>query len=619
MLTTQDPNPSAIKPFFLWRPFLALWHWLSPPTQAHVDRQSTTSRWIAAGLIVLACAGLVVVGLMFGRDWHHSYKSWYARSLMKEVRKYEIQADNFYEQKMAMETQQAYATAAAKAQEAYKLDNENVDCVRFWAKVAVRGKQGGQAVYLVNRLKELTPPTDDDVALRIQAYMINSEDKEAATQIEKVFNETKPSPKTAQLADEVLQRMGRAQQLLALLKHFVEQRPDDLDLRLMLGMRLIQLGNEEEAKTGLKTLWELAANDQKVGLQAIEFLDKLKTLNPDDQKRLIDRLEHHPLVKEEHRIAALRHLVLLQPEKKEEIFKQAIDNRRSAKREDLVPLIRWLNEENQSGMVVAFLKQREDQVCEYAPLLENYLNALTKLNLFDDLERIVKDRHTVLTTAERNFHLLHLAYVTKKPEDDLRKLIIDALASALSENKVNMMIQIARYAELRGLLPEAQKAYKAATVHPVTEQPGYEGMMRISYRLGDSSSYLEAAKESAGRWPDNQYFVEQYLYATLISGMELETSLARVKKLLDARPRDSQRKLMMALALYRQQDSREGAAFLQNISLRDLSLGQGAVLCGIMSSAGYNAQAMQIAKQIPDDAKMLPEEERFLQRARVLP
>jgi hypothetical protein len=212
--------------------------------------------------------------------------------------------------------------------------------------------------------------------------------------------------------------------------------------------------------------------------------------------------------------------------------------------------------------------------------------------------------------------LVHLAFVLKKPEDEVKKLIIDALDSALSENKTSMIYDIAQYAESRGMLLEAQKGYQASSLAPRTEQKGYEGMIRVSYAVGDSPAFTKATKETARRWPENQYFLERYLYACLLSGQELETALTRVKKMLEARPNDSQRKLIMALALYRQQDAKESAAVLNNINLGELTVGQDAVFCGILKAAGMVKQATEIAKQIPDDAKMLPEESVFLQRAK---
>jgi hypothetical protein len=620
MLTTQDPNPTAKKPFILWRPFLAVWHWLVPPTLAHADRQSSTARWVSAGLIVVFSLGLVVTGLTYGRSWAKGYKQMRARSYMKEAHKYEIQADDFVEQNKTIEAQQAYVMAIKNANEAYKLDNENIDCVRFWAKSETRAKHGPNAMWLWKRLGELTTLTDDDQAWRIQSFAVNSEDKQAADQIEKTLQSSTPSKKAVLTAVEIFDRLGRQQQLLDMLRNVGKKNPDNADLQLVLSMRLVQIGSDEDQKNGLKKLWEIAGRDDEIGLKALEFIDTVKILSLDEQQRLSDRIDHHPLAKEVHHIVALKRRAALETDgkKREAIYAKAIDDRRSVKREDLPPLIRWLNEENQCQRVVDFLRQREDQVREYKPLLQNYLNALTRLDRTADLERLVKDKRTDLSTSERNFHLVHLAYVLKKPNDDLRKALLEALESAVSDGQVAMLIQIGAWAETRGLLDESKKAFEAASVHQRTEREGYEGLIRVSYKLGDTDAYFKAVREAAKRWSENQFFSDQYLYAALLMGTEMESSMGRVEKLLDARPKDSQRKLMMALALYRQKDPKESARYLNNISLSDLSIGQGAVLCGIMREAGFAMQAAQIAQQIPPEVRMLPEEQRFLSRVKAL-
>ena len=330
-------------------------------------------------------------------------------------------------------------------------------------------------------------------------------------------------------------------------------------------------------------------------------------------------MNQHPLAEEEHRIAALRRLAALEPSRKTEIIDQAMKDRANAKREDLVPLARWLTLEGESEKLIAFLK--EDMVLNYTPLLENYLNALTLLKRYDDLARVIKDPKTRLTTAERAFHKVHLAFVTSKNWDEVNSLLNDALAAAQSEGKPGMVMSIARYAEQREHPIVAEQAYLAITRIPQSrvgglEREGFESLLRLSYQNGNSKSFMETAQETARRWPDNQNFNERAVYSSLLAGMELEGSIIRARKLLADKPNDSQRKLIMALAYSRQLDPKSAAKHLQQINLGDISLGQGAVLCGIMKSAGFEQQAQSIASQIPNATKMLPEEERFLKLAK---
>src|SRR4051794_3271553 len=107
MLTSQNPNPNEKQPFVLWRPFLAVWTWLVPPTQAHIDRQSRTARYVFLGLIMLLALALVTTALLKGRDWHNAYKRWASNSDARTAVKYEKEAADYLEANRTMDYQDA--------------------------------------------------------------------------------------------------------------------------------------------------------------------------------------------------------------------------------------------------------------------------------------------------------------------------------------------------------------------------------------------------------------------------------------------------------------------------------------------------------------------------------
>jgi hypothetical protein len=94
--------------------------------------------------------------------------------------------------------------------------------------------------------------------------------------------------------------------------------------------------------------------------------------------------------------------------------------------------------------------------------------------------------------------------------------------------------------------------------------------------------------------------------------MDLESSISSVRKLLNEAPDDTRRKLIMALGQFRMLNYDDAARELNNSNLSQLTPGQAAVLCGILTSAGRDAQAKAIARQIPQGQIMLQEEMRFL-------
>jgi len=619
MLFNQNPDPFKQdgRHFVLWRPFAAFWNWLVPRSVAHADRQSRVARMVAIGLLLGICLGVVLFVLYNGRAWHRAYKHWQSASLAKEAVKYESMADEYREAGKISEYTDTMKRAYDLGNQAYAKDPDNPDAVRIVARTYTR-MGAGEARWLWNKLDKLNATTDDDVAWRIQALTSLKEDKTAADQIEQVLRDRSATQKIVVLADTVMQKLGRTPQLIGILREYTRQKPDDLDTQLMLAMRLAEFGGTEREKgEGVGMLWNLAAEDTPVGLRAIEFLDK-HSVTPADAGRIIERLEQHPLAKETHRIAALKRRAAREPARKEEILRAAVESHRGMKREELVPLAHWLVEERDPEKVLSLLK--EEEVRDYPPLLHEYFNALTLLGRIDDLERLVKDPRSRFTSAERDFHYVHLAFVrntlTNKPMDDIDGLLVNAVNSAMREGQMQMLLELGRYADLRKHYRTSMEAYKAASVNPSTERAGYEGMLKASYNLGSMKDYASISRETMRRWPSSQFFTEQYLYACLLSGEAIEISAERANSLLELRPKDSQRKLLAALASHRFGDRDSCARHLQNTSFQDLTPGQRAVFCGLARSAGFADIATKLVSEIPGKTQMLPEEEKFLRVAK---
>jgi sensor histidine kinase regulating citrate/malate metabolism len=120
MLWNQKIDPSqdhTPKPFVLWRPFIAAWEWMVPPTVAHRDRQSPLARWIATFVIVSICTSLTVLGIVYARPIKNSIKNMRAERMVKEARR------------MAENGQMI--NAVMQAQEAYQKAPESIDAIRL--------------------------------------------------------------------------------------------------------------------------------------------------------------------------------------------------------------------------------------------------------------------------------------------------------------------------------------------------------------------------------------------------------------------------------------------------------------------------------------------------------
>jgi hypothetical protein len=492
------------------------------------------------------------------------------------------------------------------------MDPENPKAIRTLARYYVMTKQK-EAGYLLDKLRNLGHFNDDDLLLEITSLSNSADNKAASARIEESLRNSAPNRKVVEIADKVMRDLGRKEQLLEILKGYVERAPDDLAIMMTYALRRIELGNPLQKSEGMSDMWRVAQTKGKEGLEALEYLDEEDITDPGEQRLLISLLERHPLAGEKQHIAAMKRLVAIEPTRRREILDKAVAERRDTKREELEPIARWLSVEGEYDRF--FVLFNEDKVRDYPPLLRHYLNVLMLQDRKDEMKKLIEDPRTRLLSHERAFYTAHLAFVSGKSWDEVNSLLVKALATAEQYGQPNTILHIAQYAEQRNFPLVAEQAYRSASAvrrSDSIQRKAFDGLLKLTYRNGNSKGFIEACHDSAQRWPDNKDIRERALYASLLAGMDLETSITNVQKLLDEAPDDTRRKLIMALGEFRMLNYDAAAQQLNNSNLSQLTPGQAAVLCGILTSAGRDAQAKAIARQIPQGQIMLQEEMRFL-------
>lgn len=610
MLWHQNIDPTkdlSRKPFILWRPFIVAWQWLVPPTVAHRDRQSTLSRWIAMSVIVSICTALLILGIVYARPLKNSYKSMRAGGMVKEARQ------------MAENGQ--YVNAVMKAQEAYQVAPESPEAIRLNFEYFTMLKRD-TALYFYDKLKEADALTSADEQLYVRALMVLGKPKEASAALELLMRNQQPSEALMKLAEEVWGQREQNKPLLNVLRAYHEAHPDDHESALRLAKVQLASGSPGEIGQGMDLLWKLASADDVLGLQTLEFIDTLPSLAPDDTQKLIERLKSHPRGNGWHYVAALKREVARAPGRKKEIVVAASEKFRDKKRDELLPYVRWLVEQGEPAQVLMMLPEDEAKV--HLGLLENYLNALMMLERFSDLERLVNDPKVadVLNTTTLAMFRAHLAYVLRKPAEELRTKLIAAKDMAAVNGLYPALLRIAQYGEDRGHFDIAEEAYRLTiaaarrqSAPPNVERQAFEGLINACLSTHNSELLLQATQDAVVRWPDDSHFVERHHYVSLLLGKNVELGLRSAQNLLKIQPRDNQRKLNVALAYWRMQDIQQAVNSLQHMDLNPLSEGQRAVFAAIAREGGFRDEAARIVQAISPQAGMLPEEKRCYEKA----
>lgn len=610
MLWNQNIDPTkdpAKKPFLLWRPFIVAWQWLVPPTVAHRDRQSPLARWIAAFVILSICTTLIILGIVYARPIKNSIKNMRAERLVKEARR------------MAENGQMI--NAVMQAQEAYQKAPESLDAIRLNFEYFTLMKRD-TALYFYDKLKERDALTSADKQMHVRCLINLGKPKDASKALEELMRVEQPSEALMKLAEDVWGQREQNKPLLNVLRNYTQTHPEDKESALRLAKVQIASGNPGEVGQGMELLWKLADQDDSLGLQTLEYIVTLPSLTPADTTRLISRLKTHPRGDDRHYVTALQREVQQFPHRKKEIVATAAIQYRDKKRDELLPFVRWLFEEREFLQILAILPEKDAKT--HQGLLENYLNALTFLQRFDDVERLVNDPEikNVLDPTTVAMLKAHLAYVLKKPAEELRSKLISAKDMAEVNGRYPALLRIAQYGEDRGHFDIAEDAYRLtiraaqrASAPPRIERDAYTGLIKACEANQNTETLLQATQAASARWPDDAFYLERNLYVSLLVGKNTELSLRNAQKLLGVQPKDDQRKLVVALAHHRLQDIQQAISYLQYMDLNRLSEGQRAVFASIARSGGFREEAAGVIKAIDPKARMLPEEKRCFEKA----
>ena len=606
MLTDQNIDPTRQNSPERWnpvvRPFVRAWEWLVPSSVAARDRQSPLARWVGIFLIVSVSLSLIIAGILYAKPIQDSWQTSRSDSMIKEAED-------------LMENGQV-ANGFWKIQEAYKEAPHSENAIRTNAKwfLSVRPET---TLWMLDLLRDKGVETREDKMLRVRALVKVNRSSEATAELEALLRTEPASEALLQLSEEIWGARQQNPAVLKMMEEFAAKNPDDLDSALRVAKVKIASNLPSKVGEGMDSIWKMAQRDDSPGLAAIEYLDSLPALPSELGKKYIQRLKEHPLGDDRHYIAALKREMKLFPGRRTIIITEALAKYRNKKRDELLPFIRWLVEEQQFLEVVTLLS--EEDAKSHQGLLENYLTSLTMLKRFEQIERIIEDPavEKILDPTTHAMFRAHLAFVTSKPAEEFRSLLIAAKTMAERNARFPSLQRIAEYAEARSHFDIAEDAYRltvraarrsASPQAALIEREALKGLLKACEANGHSDAAFNACQDAIHRFPEDSDFLDKALYISLLVGHEVETSLDKAKKLLQTQPKDQHRRLMLSLAHWRLLDSRRALEYLQYMDLNLLTQGQRAVFAAVASAAGFHEQALTVVNAIDPKAVMYPEE-----------
>lgn len=608
MLSTQDIDPMRNgrgRGFFLFRWVAGAWHWLFPPTLADQDRQSNTARIVARILLVALGLGILTLGIVYARPIHDRWQSW--------------QADRTIAKAESLLEGGDMVKAFMLAQDAYKLDPEHVPTLRMLGRLLTAvGKN--QAPFFWEKLRKMGVSTLEDEIGYVQSLLKLNRTTEASDYLADLIDQHPANARLIKVAEEVWGAGKANERVLPKLKAYASEPGADRATRL--NTILLQLASEDEVEraAGRASLLVLAEGEDETALLALRQLSIRDDLTSDERRHIIERLLEHPEAKEEDRVTAFHHRVLLDPLNREKLIEAELVRTRDFERDDLFPISRWLLQNGESGRLLAILDP--EKIKTHEGLVMTYMTALTNLGRISELERLVDDPETRLSRSMRAFQKAHLDFIKGVTGGGLdvtrlRDQLGRVKDAAIVERRSDVLTRLAEYAEQRNLHDLAADVFRYSALNMAKgERIAFAGWLRNALKMGDTASYAAAAREASRRWPDDQAFAENVIYADLLVGERVETQLKRATQLLELRPENSVRKLIVALGFWRIGDPASAVKNLMHIKLDDVSQGQRAIFAALARGSGFPKEADLVEKSIPSSAGMLPEEREALARSK---
>jgi tetratricopeptide (TPR) repeat protein len=615
-----DPNDPNQRRFVLLRWLANAWHWVLPPTQAHSDRESQTKRTARSVVIFVVGAGSIIGAVMFARPIQQSYKHWKADGYLTEAHKYVEKGDLYH--------------AVDAAQHAFSAAPDYVPSIRLNAELLTEAKHNSAVVYW-NLLEKQGAASFDDMRGKIRALHRVGQTRDARALWEQLV-QAHPNDKALMvLAEELWGKQQVSGFILQFFKNYTVSHPEDRDNALRLARAQVHSGLPAEMTAGYESLWRLSAGTDEVSLTALRDLAERDKLDIAERNRLADALDAHPKANGWDHTSALTLRLALTPERRDDMIEVA--RKRwfaEAHGEALEPFVRWLVLNHEFNRViglidVADIKKRKD--CN--GLLLNYLTALSMTGRIPQLETIVNDKDIPLTRAVRTFYQAHLAVIKGLSGDELKSRLRAAVSAAIDEGQHELLLQIGSYCidKLHRYYDVARAAYEpvARAANPRTSRFGFAGWLKSCRLVGDTKAFSDAAILANRVLPDNNDFLLEKIYSSLLQGSDLELSLEQATRMLEASPNDDVRKLVCALGHWRLGDIESAVAACQGISLKTIdpiNLGQTAVFAMIVVDAGpervtqgnrtdFRTALTSILVPLQSSPGMLPEEEELRNRA----
>jgi len=500
------------------------------PHKTEIHPERTLFQWLA--LVVAAVALLALVGV--GAVWGYGYaKVWRAHVLTDEAK--DLLGRNKTEEGesklMAAYTLEPYDTEVLRALAAHDLSMGN-----------------GHALNFYRMLLALPQATREDQREALRAFL-SFGDLKSAEELAQGLIAKAPEAEDYALQAQIYWRARAEPQAISFMRQALALDAKNRANQLLLARMLSLTPDDRQRAEGLSLLRELAGTKDQEGLEAMEIMARIPTLDTASQQETLKQLRQHPLLDDDGRFAAWELEKHLGERDTATIMREALESFKSTN--DLTrkaAAARWLYNQGQPELALELATPSESLANQALFLVR--MDALAFLKNWPEVEKELSDN----APLSRTIIFLYRARAAQELGDPARSAMAWDRARAAATTEPGMLPYLGQYALKIGQFDEAKKTYTQMAHIQQQALEGYTALLQVETKHGTSAEILETLREMMMDLPMEPEPKNDWAYLNLLLNTNVDEAWKTAQSLVQANPQILAYRTTLALGYLRKND-----------------------------------------------------------------
>jgi len=428
----------------------------------------------------------------------------------------------------------ALADAEAKARAALEVREENAQALRVLIEITA-GTNNAEAILLSNRLMETGRADFEDRIQFTELAQAVGDIEGARPVIEQLKAERPTDPSVILLEARQAALDGESDLALQKVEDALSMDENNPKARLLRGLLLTRSADPVRRLQGKEALIAASRSEKRVGIEALMALLASDNLNiyPDERRSLADLLSAHPLAGIPEKLLALQNLIVSDPEGRSGYVSRA--TLLFSEKPDSALLIRWLIA---IGEPESALERIPEEVGDDRIYFDARVSALMRLGRYDEVRQTIRDDTRFLSPIEKASIQIYLG----PPNGDAEAgnaLWDDVFQLATEEDRPDVLLNLAQYAQAQGQAERAVECYRAAFELGLGKRDSlalWQKYFLATLSLDDLEISREVAARIHDRYPEDPSSQNNLAYLSLLLDRDVEQARQMSEALVEAYP-----------------------------------------------------------------------------------